>query len=95
MRHVDMRRLPAAAQEERRRQVIGLSQGGMTHAAIAAQVGLTRTGLVCLSRCFDRKARAALRSRQTPAGAMGRKSSRSRRYRCRAIPCPRRCHVRV
>jgi hypothetical protein len=27
MKHVDMRRLPAAAQEERRRQVIGLRQG--------------------------------------------------------------------
>jgi hypothetical protein len=39
-----MRKLPAATQEERRRQVIGLRQGGMTYAAIAAQVGLTRTG---------------------------------------------------
>src|SRR3954447_5059620 len=28
MRHVDMRKLPAAAQEERRRQVIGLRQSG-------------------------------------------------------------------
>jgi hypothetical protein len=31
MRHVDMRKLPAAAQEERRRQVIGLRQRGMTY----------------------------------------------------------------
>jgi hypothetical protein len=29
MKHVDMRKLPAAAQEERRRQVIGLRQAGM------------------------------------------------------------------
>ena len=31
---------------ERRRQVIGLRQAGMTYDAIAAQVGLTRTGLL-------------------------------------------------
>src|SRR6476469_9318767 len=30
MKHVDMRKLPAAAQEERRRQVIGLPQGGLS-----------------------------------------------------------------
>ncbi len=41
MKHVDMRKLPAAAQEERRRQVIGLRQAGMTYDAIGAQVGLT------------------------------------------------------
>jgi hypothetical protein len=45
MKHVDMRKLPAAAQEERRRQVIGLRQTGMAYDAIAAQVGLTRTGV--------------------------------------------------
>ncbi|MBS0641553.1 MAG: winged helix-turn-helix domain-containing protein [Proteobacteria bacterium] len=36
---MDMRKLPAAAQEERR-QVIGLRQRGMTYDAIATQVGL-------------------------------------------------------
>lgn len=40
-----MRKLPAAAQEERRRQVIGLRQCGMTYKVIAAQVGLSRTGV--------------------------------------------------
>ena len=30
MEHVDMRKLPAAAQEERRRQVVGLRQRGLT-----------------------------------------------------------------
>jgi transposase len=44
MKHVDMRKLPAAAQDERRRQVIGLRQAGMTYEAIAAQVGLGATG---------------------------------------------------
>ncbi len=45
MKHVDMRKLPAAAQEERRRQVIGLRESGLTYEAIAVQVGLTRTGV--------------------------------------------------
>ena len=49
MKHIDMRKLPAAAQEERRRQVIGLRQAGMTYDAIAAQVGLTRTGTFNIS----------------------------------------------
>ncbi len=40
-----MRKLPAAAQEERRRQVIGLRQAGVAYDAIAAQAGLTRTGV--------------------------------------------------
>ena len=44
-----MRKLPAAAQEERRRQVIGLRQAGMTYDAIAALVGLTRTGVFNIS----------------------------------------------
>ena len=44
MKHVDMRKVPAAAQEERRRQVIGLRHAGMTCDTIAAQVGLTRMG---------------------------------------------------
>src|SRR5215210_6632153 len=41
MRHVDMRKLPAAAQEERRRQVIGLRQAG-----------LSRTGAIDICRRF-------------------------------------------
>jgi transposase len=47
-----MRKLPAAAQEERRRQVIGLRQAGMTYAAIAAQVGLSRTGVFDICHRF-------------------------------------------
>jgi hypothetical protein len=30
MKHADMRKLPAPAQEERRRQVIGLRESGLT-----------------------------------------------------------------
>ena len=49
MRHVDMSKLPAAAQEERRRQVVGLRQAGMTYEAIAARVGLSATGALNIS----------------------------------------------
>jgi transposase len=52
MRHVDMRKLPAAAQEERRRQVIGLRRRGMTYKEIAGQVGLSRTGVFDICRRF-------------------------------------------
>ena len=48
MTHVDMRKLPAADQEERRRQGIGLRQRGLTCAAIAARVGLSQA--VCPNR---------------------------------------------
>ena len=62
MKHVDMRKLPAAAQEERRRQVIGLRQAGLTHDAIAAQVGLTRTGVFNICRRFAERGAAGLTS---------------------------------
>ena len=44
-----MRKLPAAAQEERRRQVVGLRRRGLTFRAIAEQVGLSRTGVIDIS----------------------------------------------
>ena len=62
MKHVDMRKLPAAAQEERRRQVVGLREGGMTYDAIAAQVGLTRTGVFDICRRFAEQGAAGLAS---------------------------------
>jgi transposase len=52
MRHVDMRKLPAAAQEERRRQVIGLRQRGMTYQEIAELVGLSPTGVLNICHRF-------------------------------------------
>jgi len=36
MKHVDMRKLAPAAHEERRRQVIGLRQSGVSYAASAS-----------------------------------------------------------
>jgi transposase len=47
-----MRKLPAAAQEERRRQVIGLRQRGLSYGEIAGQVGLSRTGVINICQRF-------------------------------------------
>ena len=68
MKHVDMRKLPAAAQEERRRQVIGLRQAGLTYGAIAAQVGLTQTGVFDICKRFGATGKKGLVS-----GKRGRK----------------------
>jgi transposase len=62
MRHVDMRKLPAAAQEERRRQVIGLRQAGLTYDEIAAQVGLSATGVLNICHRYAERGAAGLRS---------------------------------
>ena len=62
MKHVDMRKLPAAAQEERRRQVIGLRQAGQAYDAIAAQVGLSPTGVFDICKRFAERGPAGLKS---------------------------------
>ena len=62
MKHVDMRKLPAAAQEERRRQVIGLRQAGMTYEAIAAQVGLSPTGVLNICQRYAGRGAAGLKT---------------------------------
>jgi transposase len=63
MKHVDMRKLPAAAQEERRRQVIGLRERGLTYRAIAEQVGLSRTGVIDICQRFAAKGAKGLVSK--------------------------------
>ena len=68
MKHVDMRKLAPAAQEERRRQVIGLRQSGVSYAAIAAQVGLSQTGVFDIGQRFDARGEKGLIS-----GKRGRK----------------------
>src|SRR6201982_3302501 len=68
MKHVDMRKLAPAAQEERRRQVIGLRQSGVSYAAIAAQVGLSQTGVFDICKRFADKGKKGLVS-----GKRGRK----------------------
>jgi transposase len=73
MNHVDMRKLPAAAQEERRRQVVGLRESGLTYDAIAAQVGLTRTGVFNICRRFAEQGLKGLASGpRGPAPGTGR-----------------------
>jgi transposase len=57
-----MRKLPAAAQEERRRQAIGRRQAGMTCDAIAARAGLTRTGVFNICQRLAERGAAGLRT---------------------------------
>jgi transposase len=73
MKHVDMRKLAPAAQEERRRQVIGLRQSGASYAAIAAQVGLSPTGVFDICKRFAAKGKKGLAS-----GKRGRKPEEQR-----------------
>jgi transposase len=62
MTHVDMRKLAPAAQEERRRQVIGLRESGLTYGAIAAQTGLSKTGVFNICQRFAVAGMAGLAS---------------------------------
>ena len=73
MKHVDMRKLAPAAQEERRRQVIGLRQSGASYAAIAAQVGLSQTGVFDICKRFGANGEQGLLS-----GKRGRKPDEQR-----------------
>jgi transposase len=58
-----MRKLPAAAQEERRRQVVGLRQRGLTYREVAEQVGLSRTGVIDICQRFAAEGAKGLVSR--------------------------------
>jgi transposase len=73
MKHIDMRSLPSAAQEERRRQVIGLRESGLTHEAIALQVGLTRNGVSNICKRYLEQGKAGLQTGpRGPATGTGR-----------------------
>src|SRR5579884_4346147 len=73
MKQIDMRKLPAAAQEERRRQVIGLRESGLTYEAIAAQTGLSQTGVFNICQRFAEHGLAGLHSGpRGPAPGSGR-----------------------
>ncbi len=86
MKHIDMRKLPAAAQEERRRQVVGLRDSGLTYEAIAAQVGLTRTGVFNICRRFAEQGLAGLSSRpRGPAPGTGRFLQAEQEVQIRAL----------
>ena len=68
MKHIDMRRLTPAAQEERRRQVVGLRESGLTYAAIGRQVGLSRNGVMDICKCYEIHGMAGLWTRPKRAG---------------------------
>ena len=85
-----MRKLPAAAQEERRRQVVGLRERGLTYDAIAAQVGLTRTGVFDICRRFAAEGLAGLASKpRGPEPGRGRALDAEQEAEVRALICRR------
>jgi transposase len=88
MVHVDMRKLPAAAQEERRRQVVGLRESGLTYAAIAAQVGLTENGVSGICRRYAERGLAGLVSGpRGPAVGTGRFLSAQQEAEVQEVIC--------
>ena len=93
MVHRDMGKLPAAAQEERRRQVVGLRESGLTYAAIAAQTGLTANGVSGICRRYAERGFVGLASgRRGPArplarGGCCRRGRKRRCKRCSAGTC--------
>src|SRR5215218_3362193 len=90
MKHVDMRKLPAAAQEERRRQVVGLRRAGQTYDAIAAQVGLTRTGVFNICQRFAERGAAGLKGGpRGPEPGTGRLLEAAQEAEARDLICRR------
>jgi transposase len=88
MVHLDMRKLPAAAQEERRRQVVGLRESGLTFAAIAAQTGLTENGVSGICRRYAERGMAGLASGpRGPAPGTGRFLSAQQEAEIRDVIC--------
>src|SRR6201989_448344 len=92
MKHIDIRRLTPAAQEERRRQVVGLRESGLTYAAIGRQVGLSRNGVMDICKRYEIHGMAGLRTRPSgPEAGTGRaltwpQERQIRRLICRATP---------
>ena len=84
MRHLDVRKLPAAAQEERRRQVIGLRQRGMTYQEIADLVGLSPTGVLNICHRFVAKGAKELVSKPRGGASLASSACWTRRRRRRS-----------
>ena len=83
-----MRKLPAAAQEERRRQVVGLRESGLTFVAIAAQAGLTENGVSGICRRYAERGMAGLASRpRGPAPGSGRFLTGRQEVQIRGLIC--------
>ncbi|MBK6866518.1 MAG: helix-turn-helix domain-containing protein [Burkholderiales bacterium] len=60
MEMIDMRKLTPEARQERRRQVIKLRRAGWTYEAIAADLGLSRTGVFDICKRYDQGGAKAL-----------------------------------
>jgi transposase len=83
-----MRSLPAAAQEERRRQVIGLREGGLTYAEIGAQVGLTKNGAFDICKRVRQRGVAGLQTGpRGPAPGTGRFLTAAQETEIRGLIC--------
>ncbi len=88
MNYVDMRKLAPAAQEERRRQVIGLRERGMSFGEIAAQTGLSHTGVSNICRRFATEGLAGLASQpRGPEPGTGRFLDVRQEAEVRALIC--------
>ena len=88
MKHVDMRSLAPAAQEERRRQVIGLRKSGLTYEAIGLQVGLTRNGVFDICKRFRDSGMAGLKTGpRGPASGTGRFLTAAQEVAIRGLIC--------
>src|SRR5947199_9421993 len=81
MKHIDMRSLTPAAQEERRRQVVGLRESGLTHAAVGRQVGLSRNAVMDICKRYETHGMAGLRTRTSgPAACTARALCRTQAH---------------
>jgi transposase len=88
MVHIDMRSLPPAGQEERRRQVIGLRERGLTYAEIGAQVGLTENGAFDICKRFRQRGIAGLQTGpRGPAPGTGRFLTVAQETEIRGLIC--------
>src|ERR1700748_2711943 len=86
MKHIDMQRLKAAAQEERRRQVVGLRESGLTYAAIGRQVGLSRNGVMDICKRYEIHGMAGLWTRPSgPDAGTGRALTRTQERQIRRL----------
>src|SRR5512133_3573124 len=88
MKHVDMRSLAPAAQEERRRQVIGLRERGLTYPEMAHQVGLTKNGVFDICKRFRARGMAGVQTGpRDPAPGTGRFVTTEQEAEIRELIC--------
>jgi transposase len=88
MQHIDMRSLAPAAQEERRRQVVGLRESGLTYKAIGQVVGLTRNGVFDICKRYRTQGMEGLQSGpRGPAPGTGRLLTAAQEAEIRQLIC--------